>query len=258
MSSVYLKIDNISLTFPVYGADAKSIKKRLFFLGSGGKLSRGTRDRLEVQALKGVSFQLHEGDRLGIVGPNGSGKSTLLRVITGIYCPQVGKVKTSGKIVSVIEPNVALDPFATGIENIKTRAILFKVQKREVANFIQRVADLSALGDYLAIPVHSYSSGMVMRLNFALSVSVDPDILVLDEWLSVTDLSFQERAEEKMQRIIQDARILVLASHNLSLLKRVCNTGLFLNQGKIKAIGAIANVVSEYQAHSKSIDHGTR
>lgn len=249
MSAVAVAVREAWLSFSVYGTEARSLKKVL--LGrAGGRLAQGRGGVVQVEALRGVSFELEEGDRLGIIGSNGAGKSTLLRVVSGIYFPQRGRVSVQGRVGAVIEPNVGLDPFSTGYENIRSRAVLLGVPRREEGIFIRRVEEVSGLGDFLAMPVHSYSTGMLMRLNFALSVSVEPDVLVLDEWLSVADRGFAERAEGHMQRLVERARILLLASHDLGLVRRLCNKALYLKDGRVEGFGPAREIVTRYEAET--------
>lgn len=248
MRRTHLKVESVSLAFRVYGVGGQSLKKDLISFGTGGRLGRDAGNHFVVQAISSLSFDLQEGDRLGIVGANGSGKSTLLRILAGIYRPQQGHVSAEGRISAIIDPSVALDPYATGYENIRSRAVLLGVARRDHQAFAEKVAAISELGDYLAMPVHTYSSGMLMRLNFALSISIDPDILLLDEWLSVTDQSFNAKAEAHMRALVDKSRILVLASHNLALLERVCNRGLYLDRGQARFIGSMADTLAAYKA----------
>lgn len=246
MTEARLTLENVSLLFRVYGIGARSLKKQLISFGTGGRLARDAANHFVVHALSRISLDLREGDRLGIVGANGSGKSTLLRTMAGIYRPHEGKVAHRGRIAAIIDNGVGLEPHATGYENIEARAVLLGVPRRELAAFTDRVREVSELGDYLAMPVHTYSSGMLMRLNFSLSVSVDPDILLLDEWLSVADQKFRDKAERHMQGLVDKSRILVLASHNLGLLGRLCTRGIFLESGQVQFAGTMADAVAAY------------
>ncbi|MGB0663328.1 MAG: ABC transporter ATP-binding protein [Pontibacterium sp.] len=250
MSHTFLSLSDATLAFRIYGAESLSLKKKLINIGTGGRLSKeDDSNNVVVNALNNISINLKQGDRLGIVGGNGAGKSTLLRVLAGIYKPQSGTLKSNGEIAAIIDPAIALDPFATGRENVHSRAVLLGIDKSEYQNFLERVATISELGDYLEMPVHNYSSGMMMRLNFALSIAVQPDILLLDEWLSVTDLSFTSKAEAQMQQLVDNSRILVLASHSLDLLERVCNVGIWLDQGTVRHQGAICDTIAAYKNH---------
>ncbi|MBE2181078.1 MAG: ABC transporter ATP-binding protein [Chthoniobacterales bacterium] len=246
MATTRLALENVSLIFRVYGVGGRSLKTKLISFGTGGRLARDAANHFVVHALNNLSMELNEGDRLGIVGSNGSGKSTLLRTMAGIYRPHTGRVTACGRVAAIIDSGIGLESHATGYENIRSRAVLMGVARRDWPSFMERVAELSELGDYLAMPVHTYSSGMLMRLNFSLSVSIDPDILILDEWLSVADQSFRNKAEEHMKRLVDKSRILVLASHNLELLERLCNRGLFLKGGSKMFEGLIADTIAAY------------
>lgn len=247
MPGNYLSVRNVSLRFRVYGVGGLSLKKQIISFGTGGRLARDANNHFVVEALNNVSFDLEEGDRLGIVGSNGSGKSTLLRVLAGIFRPQDGAVRSQGRLAAIIDPSVALDPQATGYENIQTRAILMGISGPDRVALTEHVSRVSELGDYLAMPVHTYSSGMIMRLNFALSIAVSPEILLMDEWLSVTDRSFRAKAESEMQKLVERSSILVLASHDLKLIERVCNRGLYLGEGAVRHIGPIAETLAAYR-----------
>ncbi len=250
MSDLELSVEDVSLRFRIYGVGSQSLKKQLLSFGTGGRLGRDTENHFFVQALTDLTFRLQTGDKLGLIGANGAGKSTLLRILAGIYRPQSGTVRATGRLAAIIDPSVALDPLATGYENILSRARLLDVPRSRHQRFIEQVREISELGDYLSMPVHTYSSGMLMRLNFAMSISIEPDILLLDEWLSVADQNFSEKAEAHMRTLVGKTGILVLASHNLELLRRVCNKGLLLRDGEIASFGTINEAIDAYNAHS--------
>lgn len=245
--STYLRLDKVSVRFRVYGVGSQSLKKQIISFGTGGRLARDAANHFVVQALENISLDLKDGDRLGIIGANGSGKSTLLRTMAGIYRPNEGSVSSQGRLSAIID-NLSLEPLATGLENIETRAALMRVPKAYSLAYADRVRDICELGDYLSMPVHAYSSGMMMRLNFALSISIDPDILILDEWLSVADASFKRKAEAMMKNLVERSRILVIASHNTDLLARLCNRGILLKAGILAAEGTMDEAISAYTA----------
>lgn len=249
--SAYLKLDKVSVRFRVYGVGSQSLKKKIISFGTGGRLARDAANHFVVQALENISLELKDGDRLGIIGANGSGKSTLLRTMAGIYRPNEGSVTAHGRLSAIID-NLALEPLATGLENIEARAALMSVSNADFPAYAERVCEISELGDYLSMPVHTYSSGMMMRLNFALSVSVDPDILILDEWLSVADAAFRDKAATLMKDLVNRSRILVIASHNLELLGRLCNRGIFLHGGILNTAGEMEAAASAYTASHKT------
>lgn len=252
MTSARLTLRDVSLRFRVYGVGSQSLKKNLISFGTGGRLAHDARNHVVVQAISNLSLDLREGDRLGIIGANGSGKSTLLRIMAGIYQPQDGTVDATGKIEAIISSGVGLQQHATGYENIRTRAVLFGVPRKDLPRFTERVAAVSELGDYLAMPAHTYSSGMLMRLNFALSISIDPDILLLDEWLSVADQSFRDKAEHLMKDLVAKSRILVIASHSMELLGRLCSRGLYLERGVARFSGSIEETIAAYSGRKAS------
>lgn len=248
MPGTRLSLQNVSLVFRVYGIGSRSLKKKIISFGTGGRLARDAANHFVVHALNNLSLDLKEGDRLGIMGRNGSGKSTLLRTMAGIFQPHTGQVTVSGRIAAIIDSGIGLETHATGLENIRSRAVLMGVPRSGWASFFERVTELSELGDYLSLPVHTYSSGMLMRLNFAMSVSIDPDILILDEWLSVADQTFRNKAEHHMSQLVDKSRVLVLASHNLDLVERLCNRGLYLDGGYARFAGSIQETIAAYKA----------
>jgi lipopolysaccharide transport system ATP-binding protein len=247
MSTAHIKLQNISLSFQIFGEGSRSLKKNLIAFGTGGWLGRDASNHLLVHAIQNLSLDLNEGDRLGILGANGAGKSTLLRILAGIYIPQSGMISASGRVSSIIDVGVGLEPYATGYENIRSRAVLMGIRRDAWPAFLERVQAISELGDYLSLPVHTYSSGMVLRLNFAISMCIQPDILILDEWLSVADEAFRAKAEQQMAALVDQSRIIVIASHNLELLKRVCNRAILLEKGGISFQGSVEEAVNAYR-----------
>ncbi len=253
--SAHLTLKNVSVRFRIYGVGSQSLKKKLISFGTGGRMARDAANHFVVQALENISLELKDGDRLGIIGANGSGKSTLLRTMAGIYRPSEGSVFSRGRLSAIID-NLGLEPLATGLENIAARAALMRVQTADFPEYAERVSEICELGDYLSMPVHTYSSGMRMRLNFALSISIDPDILILDEWLSVADASFRNKAEALMKDLVARSRILVFATHNLELVRSLCNRGICLAQGTVVCNDAI-NKVAEAYAGTSRIQHAS-
>lgn len=243
--STYLKLDKVSVRFRVYGIGSQSLKKKIISFGTGGRLARDAANHFVVQALENISLELKDGDRLGIIGANGSGKSTLLRTMAGIYRPNEGSVSSHGRLSAIID-NLGLEPMATGLENIEARAALMRVSRADLPAYAERVREICELGDYLSMPVHTYSSGMMMRLNFALSISIDPDILILDEWLSVADAKFRKKAEKIMTDLVNRTRILIIASHNVELLEHLCSRGILLKAGVLAAEGSMGQIISAY------------
>jgi lipopolysaccharide transport system ATP-binding protein len=230
---------NVVVDFPIYGLRSRSLKNMVIRAATGGMLARDAAERVVVRALDGVSFEFREGDRIGIVGHNGSGKTTLLRVIAGAYEPVSGAIETEGRIASMLSITLGMDPEATGYENIFLRAAIMGVKPREVAPMVSEIREFSELGDYLDMPVRMYSSGMSMRLAFAISTCIAADIILMDEWLSVGDPAFREKAQLRLRRLVNQARILVLASNDERLVRDNCNRIMRLSHGKMIALETI-------------------
>lgn len=233
--SVFIKLNDVSLQFPIYGAGSVSLKKTVAAAATGGRLGRETGVSI-VNALNKINFSLKEGDRLGVIGHNGAGKSTLLRLLAGAYYPTSGIYERQGDVASLIDPNMGIEHDATGLENIYLRAIVMGMNKNKIKQIVEDVISFSGLGDYIYMPVRTYSTGMLMRLSFSISTSLQADILLMDEWLSVGDAEFQEKAENRMRAMLERTGILVLASHSTDLLKKECNRILHLEHGQIISI----------------------
>ena len=212
------------------------------------ELSRNTgTDRINVRALQDVTLEIKDGDRVGIIGPNGAGKTTLLKVLAGIYEPSRGRIASSGRVTALLDATVGLNPDATGRENIILRGMYMDIHPREMRRRVDEVAAFTELGDYLDMPVRTYSSGMMIWLAFGVSTCIPPEILVMDEWLAAGDANFLAKAQKRMEEFVRDANILVLASHSLPLLKDWCNRGILLQHGKIEMVGTIEDAISAYQ-----------
>ena len=239
-------LQSVTVEFPVYNASTRSLKNRLL-RGTGGRIGHGAGNHLSVRALEGVSLTFEHGDRVGIVGHNGAGKSTLLRVLAGAYEPTRGHVRRRGRTASLLNVSLGIDPEATGYENIMTRGLILGLQPEQVREHMDEIAEFTELGDYLAMPMRTYSAGMRLRLAFAVCTCFEPEILLMDEWLSVGDRAFVEKARRRLEEFVDRAGILVLASQNANLLKRMCVTGIVLDAGKVKARGPIGEVLAKYR-----------
>ena len=242
-----LRIESVTVDFPVYNASTRSLKNRLLHHGTGGRIGRDAGNRLCVRALEDVSLAFEHGERVGLVGRNGSGKTTLLRVLAGAYEPTHGHVWRRGRTASLLNISLGIDSEATGYENIMTRGLFLGLMPEQVREHMDEVAAFTELGDYLAMPVHTYSSGMRLRLAFAVCTCFEPEILLMDEWLSVGDRAFVEKARRRLEEFVDRAGILVIASQSPALLERVCTTGVVLDAGKIKSNGPIGEVLREFR-----------
>ena len=220
---VTISCRNLTLRFPVYGVDAKSLKKHLAKITVGGKLGATMTGSTEVTAISGLNLELKAGDRLGLIGHNGSGKTTLLRALSGAYEPDEGQVEVQGRIAALLDLNLGIDPAATGYDNIRLRGRIAGLSSREIDAKMDEIAAFTGLGAFLAMPVKTYSAGMGARLAFAAATAVEADVLLMDEWIAVGDAEFQKMAHKRLLKLVERAGILVLASHDLDLLRLYCN-----------------------------------
>ena len=242
-------VDRVTVDFPIYGASQQSLRHTLLSRTGGLIRREGERrhQRVIVRALDDVAFSLKSGDRIGLVGHNGAGKSTLLRVLAGVYTPDAGTVRVDGKISPLLNAAPGLDPEDNGYENIKTCGMFLGMSADELGHKLPEIAEFSELGEYLDLPIRTYSTGMVTRLCFAIATAIDPDILLLDEGIAAGDARFASRAESRMRALIERSRILVLATHSEALMRALCNKGMLLEKGRVAELGPIDRVLEEYR-----------
>lgn len=232
MAVIYAR--DLVVEFPIYGMTShRSFKKSLLNVATGGILAKDTANRVLVRALDNLSFVFNEGDRVGLVGHNGSGKTTLLQVLAGIYEPGRGELRVDGRVTSMLGITLGMDAEVTGLENVYLRGRLMGLTRRRIDTMVDDIADFAGIGDYLHLPLRTYSSGMAMRLAFAVATAVDADIILMDEWLSVGDAEFVQKAKGRLDQLVGNARLVVLASHNHALVRDQCNIILTLEHGRI-------------------------
>lgn len=237
MSSIILK--NLTVDFPIYGAGSRSLKKTFLRSATGGKVARDASDKIVVRALDNINLHLQEGDRVGIYGHNGSGKSTLLKVMAGVYEPVSGSCEVKGRLSSMLNLLLGMHPDSTGYENIFLRGKILGLSPQEIDAITQDVVEFAGLGEYMDMPLRTYSSGMAMRLGFSVSTAIPADILLMDEWMSVGDAEFMEKANARLAALLDTAKILVLASHSEETIRKNCNKLIRLDHGQIVAVEAI-------------------
>jgi ABC-type polysaccharide/polyol phosphate transport system ATPase subunit len=242
-----ITLDRITVDFPIYNARKRSLKSEILRRAVGGRIETSDDSRVSVMALRDVSMTLQDGDRLGLVGHNGAGKSTLLRVMSGVYEPPVGSAVIHGSVSALTDIMMGMDPEATGYENILLRSVFLGVSVRDAQRSVKDIEEFTGLGDFLNLPMRTYSSGMMVRLAFAVSTAVTPEILIMDEIIGAGDAAFFVRAEARLSRLIGATRILVIASHQDSVLRRLCNKAALLHQGRLRMLGPVEDVLSAYR-----------
>ena len=248
MGGASIQIDGVSVSFPLYHGSSRSLKKTVMAAASG-RLGQDTQSRVVVQALRDISFSLTSGDRLGLIGLNGAGKTTLLRTLAGIYEPVNGHMCVRGSMSALLDPNLGMNVELTGRENILLRGLYNGLSRPEIARLEDDVADFADLGDFMDLPVRTYSSGMVVRLGFAMATAIRPQILLMDEWFLVGDAEFREKAQVRLEDMVRGAEILVLSTHDTHVVQSWCTRVLWLDQGRIRQDGAPDEVLSAYLGH---------
>jgi ABC-2 type transport system ATP-binding protein len=241
---------NVGIEFPVAPPNARSFRHLALRTASrvGGKVLKNEGSFRFVQALDDVSFTLRHGDRLGLLGHNGAGKTTLIRVLAGIYEPTRGSLRMVGRNVPMFDIGLGMDEEATGYENIRIRGLILGLTPEEIEERIAEITEFAELGDYLELPIRTYSSGMLLRLVFSIAASIHGDIILMDEWIAVGDAQFRKKTHDRLQKITEQSGIVVLASHDHGLLRDTCNLGLHLEGGRVRAFGPLDDVLKELPA----------
>src|SRR5258707_6283440 len=222
----FLRAHNLSVEFLMYQGGSRSLKKILVATTTKGNLARDATHRISVRALNDVTLDIEDGERVGLIGANGAGKTTLLRVLAGIYSPTRGKFYSSGRISALLDVSVGLNPEATGRENIVSRGMYMNIHPRDMRSRVDEIVEFTELGPYIDMPARTYSSGMMVRLGFAISTCMPAEILLMDEWLSAGDARFLDKAQRRMEEFVGSSRIVVLASHSMDLLRAWCKPGI--------------------------------
>ena len=231
-------VEHVYKSFNIYMDKANSLKEKLLFW------NRNKKEKREV--LKDINLTIKNGEAVGLIGVNGSGKSTLLKLMTKIIYPNQGKITTNGKLTSLLELGAGFHPDFSGRENIYFNASIFGLTRKKIDERIDKIIEFSELGSYIDNPVRTYSSGMYMRLAFAVAINVDADILLVDEVLAVGDQHFQDKCIAKMKELKEEGKTMVFVTHSLSTVKDFCNRAIWLSNGEIKMDGEPDTVIDEY------------
>ena len=246
----HMKLTDVAVEFPIHNANSRSLQ--LHFLGAlGGKLA-GHDQAVFVRALQGLNLEFGDGDRIGVVGHNGAGKTTLLRVLAGVYEPSRGTISVSGRLSSFTDITLGMDPEASGYDNIIFRCIFMGLSFAEARKQSPAIAEFSELGEFLNLPVRTYSTGMFLRLAFAISTSIEPEIMIMDEMIGAGDARFIEKAKTRLSNLLQRVKILVLATHDGGIMKSLCTKIVWLEHGEVRKIGSFDEVYPEYLAAAQS------
>ena len=242
--SAHIQVRNLSLEVPLYLQSDRSAKSWVQTL-LGAATARPKRQFLTI--LDDVSFRIEEGDRLALIGRNGAGKSTLLRVLTGAFVPTLGTVEVSGSRQALLNISLGFNAQATVMENIYLRGTAMGIHTSQLKALVEPILSFAGLLEVAQRRLHTLSSGQKMRLGFSIATSVEQDIILMDEWLGAGDAEFLKLAKERMNDRVRGSKIIVLASHNNSLLKRICNKGLVLDRGKVVHFGGIDDALEVYK-----------
>ena len=231
-------VSHVYKTFNIYLDKANSLKEKMLFW------NRNKREKREV--LKDVSLTIKKGEAVALIGVNGSGKSTLLKLMTKIIYPNKGKIETHGKLTSLLELGAGFHPDFSGRENIYFNASIFGLTRKEIDERLEQIIEFSELGDYIDNPVRTYSSGMYMRLAFAVAINVDAEILLVDEVLAVGDQHFQDKCFKKLEELRDSDKTIVIVSHALGSIEKLCKRGIWIHEGKVMKDGKIKTVIEDY------------
>lgn len=242
----HIQLDSVTIDYPVYGAGKPLLRKELVRLATGGLLKKSDHKALSVKALDNLTITIPHGMQLGLIGHNGAGKSTLLRLLSGIYEPTSGVAKIEGSTCSILNMMAGFDPEATGYENIIMKCLFHGLTRESAKILSTEITAFSELGDFIHMPLKTYSSGMQIRLAFAVGTCIESEILLIDEVFGAGDASFKEKAETRMHDLISKSSILVFTSHDLTLIKRLCTHVLWLDAGRQQFFGSVDDGIERY------------
>jgi ABC-2 type transport system ATP-binding protein len=236
--------------FPIFDAKNRSLKKTVMGL-VGGNIATGAKVPI-IEALKDIDLRLDHGARVGLIGHNGAGKSTLLRLLSGIYEPTRGVAEVHGRVAPVFDLGVGMDPEVSGLENIVVRGLFLGMTRKQMEERVDDIAEFTELGDFLHMPLRTYSTGMRIRLALGVVTSIDPEILLLDEGIGAVDADFLDKSKRRLRELVDRSGLLVFASHSNEFLRELCDTAIWMQNGQIHRQGDIEEVLAEHQAARKA------
>jgi ABC-type polysaccharide/polyol phosphate transport system ATPase subunit len=248
-----LILTDVGVEFVVYQGKARSLKQLAFQKTVGGLIGHKESGKTTVRALESINLAVRDGDRVALLGHNGAGKTTLLRVAGGIYHPTSGTIHSSGRCIPLFEIGIGFDDEATGYENIVLRGLVMGLTRREITRNTDWIAEFSGLGEFLDLPVRTYSTGMLLRLMFSIATSIETDVILMDEWIATGDKDFIGKANTRLHEMVEKTSIMLLATHNLDLVRQLCNRVLVLSGGNVIADGGVDEVLPVYASASPDL-----
>jgi ABC-2 type transport system ATP-binding protein/lipopolysaccharide transport system ATP-binding protein len=246
-----IRLHDVHIEFPVYQGGSRSLKKSLLWRGTGGAVASDANRRVVVKALDGITLELGHGARVGLIGHNGAGKTTLLRVLAGVYEPARGRIAVEGRICSLFDLAFGMNVDATGHDNIILRGLHLGMSRKEITERLPSIAEFTELGPYLDMPLRTYSAGMRTRLAFAVSTSIESEIMLIDEGIMAGDAHFLAKARDRLSGFLGGTSIVVLATHSPELMRSWCDTAIFMRAGTIVGIGPVEEMLQSYRVSAR-------
>lgn len=248
-----IELKDVCLNYPIYDVEARSFRRAITSTVNVGGRIITERKRLSLLALDNISFSMNAGDKIALIGHNGAGKSTLLKLLAGYYEPTNGKAISSGRISALLDMTAGMDMNLSGYENIRLSALLMGLSTKQIENRFQSISDFTGLGEYLKMPIRTYSHGMLLRLAFSVCTSIEPEILLLDEWIGAGDELFLSKAKNRLSEMVANAAILVFATHNIEVARSLCNKAVHLEHGKLVCFGDFEYALESYLKVNRSL-----
>lgn len=240
-TQISIELNHVDLTFEVQNEKVDTLKETFI-----RTLKRNKSKKIKIHALKDISFKIYKGEKIGIIGYNGAGKSTLLNVITGIYPPDKGDIRTRGKISPLLSLGAGFDYNFSGRKNIYLNGSVLGYDKKFLESKINEIIEFSELGDFIDIPIKNYSSGMIAKLGFSIATSVNPDILIIDEILGVGDVNFQKKSSDKIKSLMDGGTTVLLVSHSIGQIRELCDKAIWIDNGHLKDMGEVNKICDKY------------
>jgi ABC-2 type transport system ATP-binding protein len=250
---VRIETHQACVDFPIFDAKSRSLKKAVLGV-VGGNIDSDARKVPIIEALRDITVSIQEGDRVALVGHNGAGKSTLLRLFSGIYEPTRGTALVEGRVAPVFDLGVGMDPEITGYENILIRGLFLGMSRKQMEARVDEIAEFTELGDFLSMPLRTYSTGMRVRLALGVVTSIDPEILLFDEGIGAVDAAFLDKAKGRLAELVSRAGLLVFASHSDEFLRQLCTSAIWMEHGRVKQVGGLREVLTAYKGRDPWLD----